>query len=182
MRARPLSTMEHIVLGIVWRYEPCTTYAVMGDLSISTSAYYRNRAGTAYPVVARLVEAGLLEYDGEAVGTRKDRLIRCTPAGRQELQSWITSPIPPSDVAFTVDLLRLRMFFAGSVTREQRATFIGDAVEALRLHLRECENAVARFESDADRFRNIAAIGSVHETKARIAWLEEVTPKVLELP
>lgn len=176
-----LSTMEHTVLGILWQCGPCTTYAVMRELSASSSTYYRNRAGTAYPIIVRLVKGGLVRHAGDEVGSRKERLLEVTDNGLLKLQEWLAPPIPAAEIGQTRDLLRLRMYFLGALEPAHRARFLDDAKASLLLHLAGCEQAMQDHSSLADPFVALADLGAVHETRARLAWLEEITLVVLSL-
>jgi hypothetical protein len=55
-----LSPIEYTVLGIAWKRGPCTTYALMKEMSSSTSTFFKNRASTIYPLVERLIKMGQL--------------------------------------------------------------------------------------------------------------------------
>ena len=57
--------MEYTVLGIAWKRGPCTTYALMMELSTSTSTFYKKRAGTTYPLVERLIKNVYLQQSAE---------------------------------------------------------------------------------------------------------------------
>jgi DNA-binding PadR family transcriptional regulator len=175
------SVTEHTILGIVWNDGPTTTYRVMRKLAASPSSFYRNRAATAYRVVQRLIEQGLLEVVGEDVGARGDRQIRITGEGLNVLRAWLLDPVPYAEVAHSADLIRLRLYSAGAIRPEERATLIDNAIsELLRLQL-AIEGDIRREGESGDEFAVLAAKGSLFETKARIAWLQEIRPRLLEL-
>jgi len=174
------SITELTILGIVWSKGPCTTYVVMRELAASPSSFYRNRAATAYRSVQRLVTEGLLENVGDTIGSRRDRPIRITDKGYSELRSWLTPPLPDIEVAHTVDLVRLRLFFVGAIDRSERGNLVDDAIDLLRRHLVAVE-AVVRQEVETDPIASLASLGSVYETKARIEWLEAIRAKLLEI-
>ncbi|MBS1718247.1 MAG: PadR family transcriptional regulator [Armatimonadetes bacterium] len=181
-KRKQLSTIEQTVLGIVWLIGPCTTYGVMRELKSSSSTYYRNRAGTTYPTVERLVKGGLLDYCEEGVGARKERRLVITSAGVSQLTEWLKPPTPEAEIRFSRDLLRLRINFLGALPRELRQPFLTSARATLESFLQECEAVVAGDGEDADPFVLLANRGVIHETRARIAWLDEITPIILSLP
>ena len=168
------------VLGLTWLRGPCTTYAIMRELSTSESTYYKSRAGTTYSVATRLATFGLIH---EAAGSKavRENLIEATPAGVVTLQKWLAPPIPLRDIAHSADLLRLRFFFIGILEAEKRIEFIDDALAGLRSHLLRCEALIPENEAIGDHFGALATLSIVLETKARIVWLETVRDRVKEL-
>ncbi len=181
MRKKRYSTMENTVLGIVWQQGPCTTYAVMRELKASNSTFYRNRAGTTYPIVERLIKSGDLGFVDAKIGSRKDRLIEVTEAGVSCLLEWLKPPIPEQEVGLTRDLLRLRVYFLGALSRNLREAFLKESKRALEAQLAACELEVERHKHLEDPFVVLADLGAVHETRARISWIDEITPVILEL-
>lgn len=158
------STVEMTVLGMTWLRGPCTTYAVMKELSTSASTYYKSRAGTAYSVASRLVEMGLIENLDEG-------LIQVTPAGEAELRSWIGPSVPMMDVAHSADLLRLRFFFLGALPMKERLEFIDQSLASLNVLLTRCEDLISKNQAIGDYFGALATASVVLETRSRIRWL-----------
>jgi len=56
-----------------------------------------------------------------------------------------------------------------------------EAKVALQAHLNECELAMESHKRLDTPFVALADCGAVHETRARIAWLEEITREILSL-
>lgn len=175
MPDRLLSTTEYTILGIVGKAGPCTTYAVMKELASSGSSYYKDRAGTTYPVVERLLKRGLIEA-GE---NRRSRKLRITIAGKEELKKWLTPPLPDHDVAHTLDLIRLRMYFLAALDEKQQELFVDRALDSLKRHLANTEELIEQERAAGDRIGSLATLGLLFETKARIAWLEAIKPQLL---
>lgn len=165
MDARKLSTIEMTVLGLAWLRGPCTTYAIMKELSASASSFHKSRAGTAYSVAKRLLKFGLLEAipNGER--------IQITPAGVAALQGWMSVPVPQRDIAHSADLVRLRFFFLGVVDQPSRLRFIDSSVDGLQQFLQRCEELVPANEAIGDYFGVLATLSTILETQARIEWL-----------
>ena len=179
MKPRPPSTTEMSVLGLTWLRGPCTTYAIMKELSTSASTYYKSRAGTTYLVVDRLLRFGYL--DQSQSGDAGEKLISVSKAGAETLRSWLTPPIPMQAIAHSADLIRLRFFFLGILDHETRLAFIDDAIAGLQVHLKRCEDLIPQNEAIGDQFGALATISVVLETKARIEWLQIVRRKVVNM-
>ncbi len=163
---RKLSNLEMTVLGLAWLRGPCTTYAIMKELSLSASAFYKSRAGTAYSISKRLVKFGLLSAEGDR--------IRITEDGVTALREWLTPPISLLDVSHSADLIRLRFFFLGALELDARLAFIDNAIEGLKVYLQNCESLVTENQQIGDYFGALATLSSVLETRARIEWLSLV--------
>ncbi|CAN1530665.1 hypothetical protein MCEMSE15_01383 [Fimbriimonadaceae bacterium] len=164
---RNLSTIELSVLGLAWLRGPCTTYAIMKELSTSGSTYYKSRAGTAYSVSKRLQNFGLLAESGEGA-------IQITEAGIAAIQAWLAPPIPLPDIAHSADLIRLRFFFVGIVPLADRLAFIDSSIDGLTEFLTKCKSLLKENEDIGDYFGVLATMSTVLETNARITWLQIV--------
>ena len=168
MDARKLSTIEMTVLGLAWLRGPCSTYAIMKELSASASSFHKSRAGTAYSVSKRLLKFGLLE------ATSNGEQIQITADGVRALQGWLSAPVPQRDIAHSADLVRLRFFFLGVVDQPARLQFIDSAIDGLQKFLQRCEELVPENEAIGDYFGVLATLSTILETQARIEWLRIV--------
>ncbi|ARU41351.1 hypothetical protein CCB80_09470 [Armatimonadetes bacterium Uphvl-Ar1] len=161
--ARKLSTIELTILGIFWTSGPCTTYCVMKGLSRATSTFYQSRAGTTYSVTKRLMGMGYLEGEDE---------LSVTDLGAKVLREWVATPVPPQDVAFSSDLIRLRFYFLGLLTVEERLAYIDNCLREVREFLVVCDGLLDKCEAINDQFGVMASASAVLENRARIQWLE----------
>lgn len=173
--------MEYTVLGIAWKRGPCTTYALMMELSTSTSTFFKKRASTTYPLVERLTKNGYLNQSDE-VGARGERSMVVTESGMEALQVWLTQPLDFGEVAHTVDFVRLRTFYLGAATPEQRSKFLDSALEQLRAHEASCVSASKKYLEMGDEFSALASEGVLYETRARIEWLTSARARLLKIP
>lgn len=161
---RKLSNLEHTVLGLTWLRQPCTTYAVMKELSGSASSYHKSRAGAVYAAMRRLQEFGFVMVAGTGS-------LSVTDAGVRELRDWMQPPVPQGDITYTVDLIRLRMFFLGVLDEPERAAFIESSIAGLEQFLAECAGLISQNEAIGDYYGVLATISTIIETRARIEWL-----------
>lgn len=156
------------VLGLAWLRGPCSTYAIMKELSASASSFHKSRAGTAYSVAKRLLKFGLLE------ATSNGEQIQITADGVRALQGWLSAPVPQRDIAHSADLVRLRFFFIGCIDQPARLRFIDSAIDGLQKFLQRCEELVPENEAIGDYFGVLATLSTILETQARIEWLRIV--------
>jgi hypothetical protein len=124
----------------------------------------------------------LLRYEDDTRGPKRERMLRITPAGLELLKSWLTGPIQQKEITHTVDLVRMRSGYLGTVEPEERGQFVDRSLERLREHLRECEAREIHYLAAGDAFGALGMRQMIHETRARIAWLEEERPAIMALP
>lgn len=173
--------MEYTVLGIAWKRGPCTTYTLMKEMSSSTSTFFKKRASTTYPLVERLIKNGFLKQS-EDMGARGERSVETTEIGIAALQYWLAEPLEFGEVAHTLDFVRLRTFYLGSATPEDREKFLASALKQLAAHEASCQKAIEKYTEMGDQFSALATEGVLYETRARIAWLTASREKFLKIP
>jgi DNA-binding PadR family transcriptional regulator len=159
---RKLSTLEFTVLGIVNKKGPCTGYSVLQEFSGSKSGYYRSGAGSIYPILKRLVKAGLLE-------SAPDKRLGITPEGIAALREWFS----PDDASCSLDSIRSRLYFLAALAPSERLEWVEAQLSSLRRLLDACRAEVDDYRS-YDFFSGLAMQGTVAETQSRILWLEGV--------
>ena len=168
-----LSHLAFITLGVVAEFEPCSGYAVMKSFQVSTSTYFSGSAGSIYPLLRRLEALGLIKAERSKAGTRVRRTYSVTEKGRRRLHAWLAEPVPDDDVAFTVDLLRVRVLFFKTLSKIQRRTFVKDARAALHRRIKFMNDKIANpgegSQYDVVCFKNV-----VMTDEARLRWLDAV--------
>jgi DNA-binding PadR family transcriptional regulator len=170
---RGATALEATVLGMVSLRQPCTVYEVMRELEDSESSFHRSRAGSAYSVANRLIKDGYLRLAKEG-STSGRREIVLSESGRERLQDWLAPPVPVADVAFTVDLIRLRCFFLGALPSGVRRQFVDESIQRLKEFGERCEALVRANQDIGDYFGVLAASATVLETEARLQWLRAI--------
>lgn len=163
---RPLSTLELTALGIVLKRGPCVAHAVVAEFGGSATMAYRSGAGSIYPLMKRLTEAGLLATDG--------RRYTITEAGKAALRDWMRGPFEGGDVTCCLDDLRSRAYFLKLLSPEEALGFATSALARLRELRERCEATRRGYEEAGDPFSELAMRGTIHETDARIAWMTEL--------
>lgn len=168
--ARPLTELEHTVLGVVWSRQPCTPYQVRREFTESPSPYWSGSAGAIYPVMARLEAGRLLRSQAHATGSRKSRLYRVTPAGRAVLVRWIGPPIPADVVGVPPDPLRTRIAFSTVLPAARRRRFLEEVEARLAEFVGVSERSYAegRF---VNAYFELMARGAVAMQRTRLEWI-----------
>lgn len=167
-----LSELERCVLGVVALRQPCTPYAVRKVFEGSPSAHWSGSAGSIYPLMRRLEDAGLLRSAPGDDG-RRSRSYRVTASGRRRLRAWLRPPLA-EDAWFDFDPVRLRVRFLGLVSAAEREAFLDDALARLAEARERAEATLAESPESEDPWRHATSLGALRQVESRIAWLEEV--------
>lgn len=167
---RPLTTLELTVLGVVLKRGPCVAHAVVNEFSNSQTLAYRSGAGSIYPLLKRLHEAGLVEYDGKQY--------TISEAGIQEMRRWI---MPPHEFSTNLDDLRSRIYFLRLLSPSEVQIFFENVLKELESLLERCRKDQEGYQRLGDPFSSLAILGAVRETEARIAWVNEIREAFLSL-
>ena len=105
-----------VILGLL-AIGPRSGYEIKATVDRSTRFFWAASYGQIYPELRRLEQEGLVEGEDAPRGGRTRRVYRLTPAGRRELEAWLTSR-----GELTVELRDeslLRLFFADALPREE---------------------------------------------------------------
>lgn len=165
---RKLSTLELTALGVMSKRGPCTAYAVMAEFVHSTTSAYRSGAGSIYPLLRRLQNAGLIQSSEAG-----KKLLELTPAGREAIREWFTTNLSADDFSCSLDVLRSRMYFMWVLTPEERVQYLDEALQGLKLLLQKCQQQLEGYKRLGDPFSLMAMEGAVIETQARIKWIKK---------
>lgn len=168
---RPLSTLELTALGIVLKSGPCLAHAVVTMFASSQTYAYRSGAGSIYPLLKRLASAGYLQE------SKRQYII--TEAGKEAIRAWVKPPFEPSDFSTTLDTFRSRAYFLTLLSPSEIDEFTAKTLEGLNGLLVECSQALEAQRDSGDRFGELAMLGAVRETQARIMWMSEVRHALL---
>lgn len=168
------SDLEMTVLGVVWKRQPCTRYAVTREFADSPSSHWRGGEGSIYPLMRRLEAAGLLESKPVKTGRRRSRLYSITSIGQRTLRDWLRPPMAEENAAITFDPIRTRMFFLGVLPEAERCAFLADAEEKLRHQVRVVQAEIDHYQAVGDKFSAFAFAGARKVVLARMKWVREI--------
>ena len=169
-----LTELDLCVLGVIWRSGPLTAYRVRKEFRESTTAAWSSSAGSIYPSIRRLLEAGLATTAPVAEDKRGTQSLKITGEGLERLRAWLTNLAPELGTA-NPDPLRTRAHFLTSIPAEQRVRFVDRARAITRASLAELEAEAERNRSDPDgALEQVGTLGAIFELRARLEWLDQV--------
>lgn len=171
---RPLSDLELVVLGIVWKRGPCTPYVIRMEFATSPSSHWRGSTGAIYPLVRRLAGERYLRVERVTRGRR--RAVHCIVTGRgvAEIRRWLLPPLPPEAAAITYDPLRTRTPYLGLLTPSERRAALDEAIQRLRDEIPTLKRRLAWYEDLGDEFAALSVKGAMKVLAARLEWLSEM--------
>lgn len=171
---RELSRLEWVVLGLVSKGGPCTAYWIRRQCRESPSSFFSGSAGAVYPAVERLERRALIRAATVREGRRTSRRYDLTSAGEKTLKDWLLPPLPPEDVAFTVDPVRTRVYYLDALSPADRRRFVEHALARARARSRAVRAESNARREEGDRFDYLGGLGVLYEARARVRWLEEL--------
>lgn len=167
-----------MVLAVVAKFGPMTTYAIRKHFARSPAAQFSSSAGTIYPLVERLEQRGLLSVRADRRGRQARRQVEITDAGRKEVVLWL-GQLDDGTLLSPPDPFRTRLYFFGLLPAARRRKLLDEAiagVEANIAALREYEESYSG--EGGERFGHLAARGGLYVARARLRWLREVRQEI----
>ena len=109
-------SLKHAILGFL-SFTPLSGYDLKKAFDKSVRHFWPANQSQIYRTLAELDEQGLVEKE---VIPREDRLdmkiYNITPAGRVELQRWLTTPLPETDMR---EPFLIQIYFSGQVGNDE---------------------------------------------------------------
>jgi DNA-binding PadR family transcriptional regulator len=110
MAERDLTTLEHIVLGLIAE-EPQSGYSIISALE-SGSHRWSASPGAIYPILKRLEKQDCIVGELELVyETRPRKMYTLTDLGGDLLDQWLRAPIPWNEVLDERDIVLIKFLF-----------------------------------------------------------------------
>ncbi|MGE5672800.1 MAG: PadR family transcriptional regulator [Mycobacterium leprae] len=111
-----MTRLEAIVLGLLTERSR-TGYELLKEISRSPSLGVSATAGSLYPALKRLTEAGHIQAEDASAGARPASSYRPTRAGTDAFDRWLREPVGFGTTAATEELL-LRVLFSDRMSRD----------------------------------------------------------------
>ena len=182
-------SLEHAILGFL-NYGPFSGYDLKKTFDASVRHFWAADQSQIYRTLARLAEKGWTAVETVEQDSRPDRKVyHVTPAGRDELRRWLTSPLPQEELR-SANLVQV--FFASQISDEEALAIFRAGVEQMRAALALFDRvpeiffgqAVQKFPAEAnlterERFFWLLTLecGLVN-ARSMLAWLESVVSRL----
>lgn len=173
-----MTDLELIVLGVIWRFGPCTPYSIREVFRKSLSAHWNCSTGSIYPIIRRLEKNRLVTGKKEPRGRRPAVMYEVSKTGLTFLKEWLSPPAPGGEQLLTLDPLRSRIRFLEVLKKKDQLAFLDSAEESLKDHVKKAEQDSRERKKQADRFAYMVSRGAIRSMKSQIAWLKEVRESI----
>jgi len=177
-RRRPLSELEGVSLGIIYKQQPCTAYHVRSELKESPSSHWRASAGSVYPLLARLERQGLVSTTTDENDGRGRKLLKVTTQGRQALKAWVVAGADQDLVASVMDPIRSRTFFLDVLSAPKRREYLDQLIALTERHLGQTKDHLVQKKKSDDLYDYLGSLGAMKVTEARLGWLRVVRKRL----
>lgn len=158
-----LSDLEGAALAVVVRLGSATAYAIARDFADSPSEFWSGSAGAVYPMVKRLVSAGLLAVDPAFPPSKRGGIhYQVSPAGKAAMTGWLLDVDRASGMGF--DPLRSRMLNLDLVDKADADAFLLQVLSRTKAKARDVPVGVQP---------RMGAISSLW-WKSRVGWIKQL--------
>ena len=168
-------SLRHALLGLLAEH-PASGYELTKQFERSLAHVWSAKHSQIYPELAKMAAAGWLEVGDEGSRGRKEYTI--TPAGRAELDRWL-SDVPP-ERGMRNDAL-LRIFFLWTLGGERAAAYLDREAAAYRAYeavLDGADDAIAWDASGADLMGRLVLEQGRRWSRATAEWAEWAAAEV----
>ena len=176
-------SLKHAILGFL-NYGAVSGYDLKKVFDTSIQHFWPADQSQIYRELSTLVDAGWAEVEVVEQDVRPDRKVHhITPAGREELTRWLTTPLPPAKYR-SAELIQV--FFAGQLSDEAiLATFRAEAarVRTLLSHYDEVPDLAQPYREAVCSAREwffwmLTLEAGIESAGAHLRWLESVIERL----
>lgn len=174
-RASGLSP-EFALLGLL-EMAPAHGYELHQKLHDQLGEIWRASRSQTYNILTRLEEQGFIQGKTEEQASRPARRsFDLTPTGRERLETWLSTPSPPSTHAIRLDFMS-RLYFLYQRDPQAALAAAKSQADVVESHLEELTERQAGLGS-ALRFNQLGAELRIRQLTSLLEWLREIADKI----
>jgi len=161
------------------RERPKYGLQLQNEFESRTGEVWPLNVGQVYTTLQRLERDGLVESDGAAERSQKQKRYRITAAGAHELADWLRTPpelVPPPRDELVIKVL---------VALEVPGTDVHELLQVHRRHVIEVMQRYTRIKAEAaedDVPLALVADGELFRLEAIVRWLDAADVRLKQLP
>ncbi len=175
MAERPLTSFEHILLGLICT-APSSGYDLKRIFAVTPMGIYQPSSGTLYPALRRLELIGMIQTQTPSgqngSSARHRRVYEPTEAGRTAHAAWLRAPVDPATVARDLGLHLMRFVLMEHLfPAEEVVAFLRSFADALA----EFTTGLEQYSATADlgtRYARLALGHGLAVHQASLEWAE----------
>ncbi len=173
-------SIKHVLLALI-EDEPAHGYELKKRFDETMGSIWPLQQAQIYNNMRLLEEAGQIELDAriEQQNLPDRKAYRMTAAGRQELQSWVNSPVASSRQLKDDFYLKLTTLARVINDHTQLEALIWKQREVYLQHLRDLERALTEAERVNDAVTASLLDGAILHAEADLTWLERIEQRLI---
>lgn len=160
---------EGAVLGLLARQQPLSRYQILRFFQNSPARFQNVSKGSVYPLVARLLERGLIDSKA-GTGPHGAPVYSLTDLGLTGLRNW-TKRLDKRDL-LPLDALEQRVFSLVELPHTERIAWVAEAKELILAKKTELQSHRDRITSYA--YGDIVYNADQERLDAKLAWLDRL--------
>lgn len=160
---------EGAVLGLLARQQPLSRYQILRFFQSSPARFQNVSKGSVYPLVARLLDRGLIESKAGG-GPHGAPVYSVTGLGRKALRNW-TKRLDKRDL-LPLDALEQRVFSLTELPPTERIAWVAEAKELILAKKAELQSHRDRITSYV--YGDIVYNADQERLDAKLAWLDRL--------
>ena len=160
---------EGSVLGLLARQQPLSRYQILRFFQSSPARFQNVSKGSVYPLVARLLDRGLIETKA-GDGPHGAPVYSLTDLGRTALRNW-TKRLDKRDL-LPLDALEQRVFSLAELPPTERIAWVAEAKELILGKKAELQSHRDRITSYV--YGDIVYNADQERLDAKLAWLDRL--------
>lgn len=164
-----LTDNEGSLLALVLRRQPIKPYRLLKIYEESPVSSFNESKGNLYPIIRRLIAAGLLESEAVPGDRRRSENLRCTDEGREAVRRWVRQ-IQPSQVLLN-DPLRTKVMSFDLLDPAEQREWVAQLGALVDVKRRDVEAYAAASDHP---MQQLAIDNVMRALDDRLAWLDSV--------
>jgi DNA-binding PadR family transcriptional regulator len=162
--------LEHCVLSVIWRIQPCTAYQVRREFQTSLTTSWRASTGSIYPLLRKLSEHRFVRQTEVPGDKRRSRTLQISETGIRSLEAWLQDSA--SWIAEPVaDPIRTRSYVLPLLHRRAAKRVVSHWKKATEETLKEIEARLEEHRDEGDKVQQWVHRGTRLQLIARLEWL-----------
>jgi PadR family transcriptional regulator AphA len=176
-------SLKHAILGFL-SFKSLSGYDLKKAFDRSVQHFWPANQSQIYRELSSLHEEGLVEQE---VIEREDRLNKklyhITPGGREELHSWLSTPLPVRD---TRDPFLIQLYFGGKLSDEEILNLLEHEAEQVQSRIDEYQDmydefaeAIAKQDDPRSYFLSVITLEfGLYGERFMLEWLKSVAERI----
>ena len=185
--------LRNVLLGLIYLHPSVSGYELKNIIQKSTGYFFQAALSQIYPALKTLTEEGFITFLIEPLVGKQDRKVySITEEGKQQLISWLRSPLESVKSFSAFEDFLLRLTFIGILDNEQILSFLNDCLasceqEKQRVTQNNLSLEKAYLKSDPEMNERFTAIWREEnkyfegDLDRKIAFIEDLIEKTPRL-